>query len=248
MAEQDSLKTSMAALALALESAVAGVGDLPALAQIFAAATGGGENACGKARLGLCHGGKKGERRYDCPPKPEECHEGSVRMHCLRNFWGAEGGNSNLCCGNPPSRRRCSESGKRGRCWWTPTCRQRPRGPTRTGDKRVGKDAGTQSVSQSVGLGVARVERELRHLHHQCLLRSSRRDVTVHEVGARQRDLGLVEVVQLSCLHVGRLSLFRRRSIMWSAIGSPHLPSIARSFSHSSAVQRLSGQKPPRND
>ena len=97
MAEQDSLKTSMAALALALESAVAGVGDLLALAQIFAAATGGGENACGKARLGLCHGGKKGERRYDCLPKPEECREGSVWMHCLRNFWGAEGGNSNLC-------------------------------------------------------------------------------------------------------------------------------------------------------
>ena len=80
-------------------------------------------------------------------------------------------------------------------------------GPTRTGDKRVGKDAGTQSVSQSVRLGVARVERELRHLHHQCLLRSSRRDVTVHEVGARQRDLGLVEVVQLSYLPVGHLSL-----------------------------------------
>jgi len=87
MAEQDSLKTSMAALALSLESAVAGVGDLPALAQIFAAATGGGENACGKARLGLCHGGKKGEMRYDCLPKPEERHEGSVRMHCLHNFW-----------------------------------------------------------------------------------------------------------------------------------------------------------------
>jgi hypothetical protein len=153
MAEQDSLKTSMAALALALESAVAGVGDLPALAQIFAAATGGGENACGKARLGLCHGGKKGERRYDCPPKPEECHEGSVRMHCLRNFWGAEGGNSNLCCGNPPARRRCSESGKGGRCWRTPTCRQRPRGPTRTGDKRVGKDAGTQSAYAFAGGG-----------------------------------------------------------------------------------------------
>ena len=88
MAEQDSLKTSMAALALALESAVAGVGDLPALAQIFAAATGGGENACGKARLGLCHGGKKGERSASSLrlPNPEGCHEGSARIHCLRNF------------------------------------------------------------------------------------------------------------------------------------------------------------------
>jgi hypothetical protein len=44
MAEQDRLKTSMAALALALESEVAP-------AAIFAAATGGGENAGGKAWL-----------------------------------------------------------------------------------------------------------------------------------------------------------------------------------------------------
>ena len=43
-------------------------------------------------------------------------------------------------------------------------------------------------------------------------------------------------------------SLFRRMSIMWSAIGSPQLPPRAGSFGHSSAVQRLSGEKPPRND
>jgi hypothetical protein len=58
------------------------------------------------ARLGLGHGGKKGERRYNCLPKPKGCHEGGARMHCLRNFWGAEGGNSNLCCGSLHARGR----------------------------------------------------------------------------------------------------------------------------------------------
>ena len=247
MAEQDSLKTSMAALALALESAVAGVGDLPALAQIFAAATGGGENACGKARLGLCHGGKKGERRYDCLPKPEERLEGSVRMHCLHNFWGAEGGNSNLCCGNPPARRRCSESGKRGRCWRTPTCRQRPRGPTRTGNKRVGKEPArkvSRKASDSASLESNEnfdISTSSAFFAASVAMSQFTRLARANAISASWRSFSLAASLLAA-------SLFRRMSIMWSAIGSPHLPSIARSFSHSSAVQRLSGQKPPRND
>ena len=41
---------------------------------------------------------------------------------------------------------------------------------------------------------------------HHSLVQGRRRHVAVHDVGVRQRDLGLVEVVQLVCLPGGRLS------------------------------------------
>ena len=113
--------------------AIVSAGYGPAMARLFASATGGGDHACGQARLGLGHGGKKGERRDRYLPNPEGCPEGSARMHCLRNFWGAEGGYNNLCCEHLQARRRCEGRGKGTRgLGFSSACRQRPRGPTRT--------------------------------------------------------------------------------------------------------------------